>query len=367
MKYLSIILFSILLFLSACHSSPEPQEAAAEETRQAVLTATETLSSNERIKTGSLPTRKVEHRINCTGQLSIPPSDLIAIHSKTGGQVQNLRYLPGDYVQKGTRLLSIEHPQLVEKQRLLLETKAQLSYALKDYERKKLLRDGEATTEKAYDESLREKELLSATYSGLKEELQLLGVDVVALEKEQAYQARVHLYAPQSGFIHQVLTNQGQMVSPEDVLLRMANNNHIHVELQVLSQDIGYVQKGQKLDFNVPGQNDTYSAELVKINPMLEAGQATLQVHAHITGEVPKKLIPGLFVNATILAGQQSLTGLPESGVVKEGETYYAYLMKGEQLEKVALPNAKVMDGFVAFVPPVDGKTWVIEGAYYVE
>ena len=367
MKYSFIILLLSSLFINACNNVIDTEKATSSSDEQLSLDTEDVETGNSLIKTGPIVSQSVDHIIPCTGQLAIPPTDIIAIHSKIGGQVKSIQYLPGDYVNKGAFLMSIENPLLVEKQRLLLETKAQLNYALKEYERKKTLKDGQATTEKAYDESLQQKELLTATYNGLRVELQLLGINVEALEKQQNFQSNINIYAAESGYIHEVFTNQGQMVTPDNVLMMMANKQHLHLELQVLSQDIPYIQNDQKVQFRVPGHEATYSAKIVKINPMLEDGKSTLQVHCHIDGKMPQQLLPGLFVNAHILAGQQSLTGLPENGVVKEGENYYAYQVKGKEFEKVLLQDAKVKAGFVTFTPPTGVDTWVVEGAYYVE
>ncbi|NJC28029.1 efflux RND transporter periplasmic adaptor subunit [Neolewinella antarctica] len=318
------------------------------------------------VKIGPLQTRTTGHEIICTGTIEVPPTDLISVHSRTSGQVSGLKYLPGDYVKKGAQLLRISTPELIQNQRIFLETKVQLATAKRALERQDILNAGDATTASTVDAARSQVDLLNATYAGLKQELQQYGIDVDRLESDGAFQSSVGVYAAGGGYVHSVTTNQGQMVSPTNELMQIAGTSHLHLELSVPSREAAAVRKGQRVRFALPFNDTRGVATVEKINPMVDAETATLNVHCHFGGELPEGLVPGLFINATILAGERTLTGLPLSGVVKEGERYFGYREVDGDMIKTLLPEARLVGDFVAFRPAGADGNWVTEGAYYL-
>ena len=353
--YLSILACLLL----ACNQADAPETEIAENEEPA-LVSLDLLSKNERIKTGVIQKRNIARTIQCTGQIDIPPTAVSSVHSKTNGQLIFLKYLPGDYIAKGALVAKVENPMLIEKQRLLLETKANLDLARKDYERKKILKAGQATPEKIFDESQNKFELLTATYQGLKKELELFGININDLENNTAYQSSVNVYANQSGYIHEVLVNKGQMITPETRLMNITDINHLHLELQILSKDIGSIHKGQEVLFTIPNRTETFRAKIIKINPVINNEQATLQVHCSIEHPDKKIFVAGLFANATIDMEAQEMEGLPLSGVIKEGEDYFGYKIQNKEVIKTPLSNVAIFNNFVVFDGEKDGQ-WVVE------
>jgi len=354
----NLLLLSTLLLLVACETGTpaEPTQMTEAATPRLDL-----------VKTGPLQERRINHKITCTGTVEVPPTDLISVHARTSGQVTQLKYLPGDYVRKGAQLLRISSPELIQSQRTLLETKAKLKTAERTLERQNILDAGEATTAEVLDAARSQVELLTATYNGLQQTLRQYGINVDQLETEGTFQTSVGVYAAGSGYVHAVTTNQGQMITPADELLQIAGTKHLHLELNVPSSEVAAVRKGQRVDFLLPFNDARGVATIEKINPMVDAETATLNVHCHFEDELPEGLIPGLFLNATILTGEQILTGLPLSGVIKEGDTFYGYRAVDGEMEKKLLRAARSLGDFVAFQPEIATGDWVTEGAYYLE
>ncbi|MEZ4885865.1 MAG: efflux RND transporter periplasmic adaptor subunit [Chitinophagales bacterium] len=363
----------ITLFFQACQHSDEPQETTAiaentaeSEEENAPLLVKDVLAANSSVKIGGLQIKVIQQDVSCTGRIEVPPTELMSVHSKSEGFIEHLQYLPGDYVKKGALLFTIVNPNLIEKQRILLETKAELILAQKDFERKRLLQSENATPQKTFDETLSRKDFLTAKYKGLRSELELLGIGVDALEQNQAFQSKISIYANQSGYVHEVFVNKGQMIQPQDRLMEISNNDHIHLELQVLSKDVPLLKKGQKVLFSLPDSPKQFEAEIVKLNPMIDEETGTLKVHCHIEkgqGEIAKA---GMFVNAEIEVAPHEVVGLPLEAVVKEGNDYYAYLIEGDLFKKRLLEEVQVNSDFVTF-KELNSQEMVVAGAYYLE
>ena len=261
--------------------------------------------------------------------------------------------------------MRVTNPSLIEKQRKLLETRASLELAEKEFIRQQTLAAGDATTAERLDATRGRVELLRATYSGISFELKQYGVDLEALESEGKFQSSFGVYAPASAYVHEVSVNQGKMIVPTDELMELAGTDHKHLELQVPAQRIARLREGQEVRFILPYNGATGSARIKKINPMVNERTSTLQVHCELTGEHAEQLLPGLFLNATIVTGAAEVYGLPRDAVVKEGAQYYAYRVVAEKREKTLLRDVAAEEDFVSFSNNPDGM-WVTGGTYYL-
>jgi cobalt-zinc-cadmium efflux system membrane fusion protein len=372
MRIFNLSILLVFLFLSCGQRSDENDAKHGDHSlgytsnvEEQKLNVKDVLDSNPSVQVGMIQSKTVSKKVTCTGRIDVPPTELISVHSITSGFVDLIRFIPGDYVKKGTLLFTILNPDLVVKQRILLETKAELSLAEKDYARKQSLQAESAVTQKVFDEAFGRKEILSAKYSGLKSELKLLGINIEALETEKKFQTKHYIYASESGHVHKVLTNKGQMIHPDDKLMDIANNDHIHLELQILSKDVPFIKIGQKVQFTLPNNQYTYMADVIKLNPRMDEETGTLNVHCHIEKEHEPEMTPGLFVNAQIEVESIDLQGLPLEATIKTGEQYFGFFVEEGLLVKHQLENVQVRDGFVTFDNVPEGEI-VIKGAYYL-
>lgn len=361
-----IHLLIAILLITACQNTEEGSTTEAESEMVSSLNVQDLLASNSKVNIGPLEKRTIQSPVNCSGRIEIPPNEFISVHAKTDGFIEAIDYLPGDFVKKGSRLFSVSNPELIEKQRLFSETKAELDQVDREYERQRTLNEAQASSLKQFEEVGSRRQLLHARYEGLKSELQLIGVNVNSLIDSQNYQSRIGIYARESGYVHEVMVNKGQMVHPEDVLMEMADDDHIHLELQVLSKDASMIAIDQKVNFRIPQDPMVYHAKVVKVNHMLDARTGSLKVHCHISEEHSTHIKVGMNVQAQIETAPTELVGLPLYAVVKEGENYYGYVVQNGMLEKRALENVRVQGDFISFDTDPNAE-WVIKGAYYIK
>lgn len=360
----SISILIILVVLISCQTKSEDNTQALQQ--EIKPSASIINRGEEKVKFGPIQSRSYQQKVQCTGKVEIPPTDKIAIHSKIEGSIEFMKYLPGDYIQKGSLLFKIANPEILIQQRELLETAEKLSFANKEYERKAELFNAGAINEKEFLAVESNKKLLTASYTGLKKELYILGVNTETLLEKMEFQASIPIYARNSGYVQEVNIVKGQYISTQEPLMIMANNDHIHLELQVLSKDVPLISKGQMVEFTLPKNEKTLNAEIVKVNPIINADNGTLQVYCHINNEDCNFTIPGMFVNATINVSDLEVQGLPLNALIKESQEYFAYKKNAEGLEKILIKNAEIKDDFVVFKAS-DQDTFVIAGAYYVE
>ena len=124
MKYTSYLIL-LFFFLYSCSANNEAGSETEESAEETLITDIETLlNDNPNIKIGKAEFRNVKHDIACTGRIELPPDEMISVHSKSNGYIENIPHIAGDYVRKGEKLLDYTNIELIEKQRILLESKA---------------------------------------------------------------------------------------------------------------------------------------------------------------------------------------------------------------------------------------------------
>lgn len=358
--YISLI---VLISITACTNNKENNQGTSTEIRQQSI---DELLSNPKITLGNPVSKKYREKVHCTGTVGIPPTDLLAVHSQVAGSIAYMKYLPGDYVKKGALLFRISNPKLIEWQRNFLETMEKQKLSEKEFERKNGLYQSGAINDKEFQIAESEKNLLTLSLKGLKTELENMGINTEKLENEQEFQNSVPVYSQISGYIQEVFINKGEWVQADTRLMSVANDQHIHLELNVLSKDVPYVKKGQRVSFFLPNHSQELEAEVVKLNPLLNEKTGTRSIHCHLEENDCESILPGMFVNADIDVDEQELIGLPLDAVIKEGQDYFAFRKNGDNLIKTELERVRLAEDFVICDLAVQD-TFVLSGAYYLE
>lgn len=322
------------------------------------------LEGNTNIKLGNLEEVTLFKDILCNGRIDIPPADLISIHSKTEGYIRSIYFLPGQFVNQGTTIATVEVPQLLEKQRLMLEMKADYLLAEKEYERKLALVTKEATSTKLFDEASARRDRLQASYLGLKNELSVLGIDTKKLEEANTFQSTILVTAPASGNISSIDVNKGQYISAQNRIAQLTSDHHLHLELNVYEKDAHLLKVGQKVSFSSNNSSSLYAAEIVHINPVVNATSGTIGVHCHF--EMQPELRAGMYVNAHIKTGEAKEIALPIDATTLDGNKYFGYKQVNNQLIEVELKDAVKNGDWITSPSLTPMDTWLLKGAYYL-
>ncbi|HLW49848.1 MAG TPA: efflux RND transporter periplasmic adaptor subunit [Sphingobacteriaceae bacterium] len=359
----AIFYLVVAVFLAACGSQPEP---TIEENTEENPRLRSEIEANEAIEIGPLITRSVVNTVESSGRVTLPPNGIHTVHSSTEGYVSDFKFQPGDKVSKGTELVTITFPGLIDNQRLFLETEVELERAQKDLNRKDELRKSNATSVVAFEEAESRVRLLEARSKGLRKQLELWGINIDRLLLDHDYQNAVRIVAPIGGVIDEIFVHPGQMITPEDPIMNIATLKNLHLDLQVLARHASAIRLGQKVEFTLPGETQTRSAVISKINPQMNPGNETLNFHAHPDQGSGDKLIPGMFVKAQIKLDSIRVSGLPVDAVIRQEGLHYAYGLDNDQVVKQVLQSVERLGDLVVF-DSLPYREYVIKGAYYME
>jgi len=279
------------------------------------------------IETGTITEKSLSGTITVNGLLDLPPQSKVSISTPFAGILKNTQMLQGRKVRKGEVVAVLEHPDYLEIQQNYLEVKSQLGYQKEEYERQQALAKEEVNAKKSLQKAASEYQILKAKLSALKSRLDLMRINISNLEAGNLV-STIKLYSPISGYVTEVHTNIGAMVSPSDVLFEIADTEHLHAELTVYEKDIQKLKIGQKVRFTLANETKERMATVYLIGREISADR-TVNIHCHLDQE-DAQLIPGMYLTALVESGAAKVPSLPDNAIVDFDGDKYVFFMENE-------------------------------------
>lgn len=319
LKHISSIV--VLLMFLACGSEQEQhtnEDVSHEATDEVTLTREQLNTAG--IQTGKVITRVMGNVITANGKLDVPPQQMVSVSVPIAGFVKKTSLLEGVYVRSGQSIAVLENLDYIQIQQDYLDIKSKYEYATKEYERQQQLADEKVNAEKTLQDAKAKFQSLQAQYKGLESKLRLININPSAIV-EGNISSTINVYASINGYISDVNINVGQYVSPNDVLFRIVNTEHLHVELTVFEKDVSRIKEGQQVRFTLANETKERYATVHLIGKKI-SNDRTILVHCHLATE-DTRLLPGMFLKAYIETDKTEVYALPESAIIRfEGNDY---------------------------------------------
>lgn len=315
------ILTSITLFISSCGSG-EATKPTVEEHHEAenMIELTSEQFKTVDVQFGEIEMKSLSGTIKVNGMLDVPPQNLVSISSSFGGTVKSTDLLQGMKVHKGQVVAIIQNSEFITYQQDYLDFKSQLEFLKLENDRQQELSKENINSKKTAQRAKSEYESMSARVNGLRAKLQLMNISISNLENGNI-QSTIQLHSPISGYVTEVNTNIGAVVSPTDILFKIADTEHLHAELTVFEKDIPKLKVGQKVRFTLVNEDKERTATIYLIGREI-SNERTINIHCHLDKE-DVELIPGMYLKALVESGNNKVTALPLKAIIDfEGEKY---------------------------------------------
>ncbi|MBW8360896.1 MAG: efflux RND transporter periplasmic adaptor subunit [Kaistella sp.] len=366
MKALTVLLAGIMLFSCSEKENPTAEENPVISGNQIVLTALQIKTAG--IETGKLNNQSIANRIMLTGTIEVPPTGRAGVSSSVGGIVKTARFMPGNYVSRGQTLAVIENPDLAQLQLEYLQTRAQLEYAQKDYDRQTYLNRYQASSDKVVQRAAAEVKNQRAAAGGLSSRLLSYGIRAENISPGKILKS-ASVVAPISGYVSTVNITQGQYVSPAEILYEIVNSSSTHLALKVFEKDLNRISVGQRV-FGFTNQNPAkkHQARVALIGKDFSPDRSVL-VHCELADQ-DSGLIPGTFMNAEIEVNEEEGFVIQEDAVVTwEGRQYIFEEIKLGTFKMFPVNIGNTENGFVELNnldSALLNKKFVLKGAYQI-
>ncbi len=369
-KALILILTASVLFTACSEKEPEMKNDNVGDKDDIIVTAKQFEVAG--MKLGKITQQNFSERVRVTGRIDVPPEYKADVSVYYGGSVKKIHLLPGQKVEKGETLFTLENPDYVEMQQNYLIAKSKLGYLKSEYERQKELLSENVSSQKKFAKAEADYFSVLADFNALDKKLRLLNINPENLNVN-AIRTYSAIKAPISGYVTAVNITRGEYISPNEVAVSIISTKHLHLELNVFEKDILKIKKGQKIRFTFPDNNSSYyEAEVFLVGKSVDESDKTINVHGHLVNDKDAvNFVPGMYVEAEILVDEILKPALPSDAVVNVDDVNYVLVKKsydnGEYIfrkEKVKIGLSN--DGYTEILNADDfgTKEIVVKGAF---
>ena len=169
------------------------------------------------------------------------------------------------------------------------------------------------------------------------------------------------LLSPGEGVIQEKRVTSGQFVSAGDEVFTMVRIHPLRLKLAVPERNASDVRPGQKVDVRVEGDSRTYTGRIARVSPAITTDNRTLMVEAEI-GNEHGLLRPGSFARAEIITeSNDPVVLIPDTSVVTfAGLTKVMSVQNNETVEKTVKVGRKSKGAIEVVQGIEDGETIVI-------
>lgn len=303
----------------------------------------------------------VTHFTEQTGIIKAQVGAIVKVGTRATGVLTRLKYQVGDFVKKGELIATIDDRELlankrnleaqIEEQKRDLEAKeAQYLYSKTNYEREERLLEKEFTTKDTVDKAKRELDVAVAQVALGKAKVKEAVEKLKALEVSLSY---TKIYAPISGYVSQVTTQEGETVVAGLAavnLITVIDATKLEMWIYVDETDIGRVKPGMKVEYRVDAYRDKrFSGTISLIYPQPEIKENIVYYLAILKID-PKDttfLKPEMTTHVKIIIDEKSDVLIVPNGAVRfeEGENV-VYVKLKDKVERKAVTTGIRDDKF---------------------
>lgn len=362
-----ILFYSILVVSTACGT----KDAAKEEAKAPAAVSTTLQLTDAQIKNGGIEivdvvSAHINQTVQLNGTIDVPPQNMVSITCPMGGYIKSIDLLPGQEINKGAMLITMEDPAYIQLQQDYLVGKSKMYFLEKELERQQQLAATEASSQKVYQQTKADFDAQKAMQEALKQKLALIGIDAAQLTTENMSRT-IAVRSPIHGFISKVPVNKGRYVAPTEVLAELVDPGDIHASLTVFEKDLPLIQKDQEVAVRLVAHPEkAYPADVLLVSRTIDDTRSGM-VHCHFH-QYSRELVPGMAVTATIELGKQMQPAVPEAAILLSKGKHFVFVQTAsKQFQLVEITPGDKENGLVGISSSNfdwAGKKVVAKGAF---
>ena len=318
------------------------------------------------MKVGDPESRVFGIEVNANGYVVSTISGSAKVSSLVPGRVMKINHNPGEQVDKGEVLVSLEGDEIILMQQAYAEAFHQLNLLAADYDRLKALSREAIVARKDFLKAESDYRSMQARVEGLKARLQMLQIDPTMIE-QGSITPYISVRAPIRGVITRQELVMGQAVESRETLVELVDTKKLQLKLQVFEHDLADIMVGQPVRFHVPDHPEReYEASISHLGGSIDPDTRTIACLAKIgTGE---GLVNNLYVEARIITRRHEALAIPEQALIRQRQQDFVMILTEETADQVIFRKVQVhtgitQDGYVEIMDQ-DLTGILMEGVY---
>lgn len=322
----SILLFFPAFLFISCSQQRESSEQVNNTSSGLHLNPAQEQSLG--ITTTEVQIRLTPMKLKVSGFIDVPPQNLISISLPMGGFLKHTELLSGMEISKGQIIAVLEDASYLQLQQDYLETSLRYEQLKTEAFRLRDLEKNKAASTREYLKAKTDADAAEIQHRALEEKLKMLGIQPSGLTAKNM-SPEIRLVSPVHGFVSEVKVNKGKYIQAGESLFELVDPEDIHLNLKVLEGDLPFVSEGQNVEaWTNHDPKVKHKASVILVSRTLGADKSS-EVHCHF--DSPQKgLVPGMFMNAELYAGSDSMPVIPAASVIRDGSHHFVIASAGK-------------------------------------
>ena len=320
------------------------------------------------LQVGEIPSCVFSGYVTANGKIVAEPQSEASLTSYMGANIRQIVVREGQTVQRGQVVAYLAHPDILSLQARYLAAYSQSDYVAKEYQRQQTLLANNVGAGRDFQKVEAEYRSLNSELRTTAAQLKLLNIDIHELQNGRTVD-RVPLVSPIAGTVERIFMETGQYADPSQPMMKIANNDHLYVDLLVFEKDISLLSTGQNVRVeptSLPGKE--FRGTVFSIGKALDAEARAVHVRANLTGD-QSGLIAGMYVRARLATGARQVSAIAQEGVVGDHDKWYVFEATkqpdGWLFHPIEIRKGAEEEGMVELLGSV-GPRVALNGAYYL-
>jgi cobalt-zinc-cadmium efflux system membrane fusion protein len=281
----------------------------------------------------SVEKSKLPRRLRLTGNVAYNAFKTTPVFSPIGGPVHEILAAPGQTVNAGQPLLTVNSPDYSAARSAYLKARDAFFLADKIYTRSQDLYAHGALAEADLQQAETGRSQAQADLQSSEDMLRAIGIkDPEAMIKNPPKTTlQVPVPAPVAGEVVERLVGPGQLLQAGATqVFTISDMSTVWVLVNVYQSDVAYVHAGDSVDITTDAYPEIFHGKISYLAPALDPNTRTLQARI-VTANPGKRLKKDMYVTAVLQSGaiQNALT-VPDAAVLRDTENMpFVYVQSG--------------------------------------
>lgn len=270
----------------------------------------------------------IESNVYLAGKVVAAPNNRASVSSDIEGKVEKIFVNEGNFVKKGTPLMTLRSMAVIELQNQYFEAKSQLDFLTLEYKRQEELIKNRIGALVEFQNTDAKYKAAIAKVNALRAKLQSLGFTKDFFSNPEVA-TNITIYSPIDGYVFQLPVQLGVLATTDMTLAEIVNNDELMADVFVYDKDLDDIVEGQKMviDFithSYPSVEGTVAHISRAIDPQTKA----VTVHVKFQAPTGKMVLPEMSVRCVAIK-KESLTpklAVPRSAVLDEEDHSFVYV-----------------------------------------
>ena len=358
----SVIILCIIS-LTACHDQPTENNAVP--TLENFIHLTHDQKNNLGIGTSLIQLDTIYGEIKIQGMVMVQNQQMQFVSFPVSAKIESLMIEPGQEVSKNQTMAILTDLSFIQWQEDFLSTQLEAEQAEREFNRQQELWSKNATSDKAYQDSKSQWNLLQTKKEGLTQRLQLIGIPIPSSPASIVKQ--IPLKAEQAGKISACLVQPGQFITAGQQIARITDTQKLWVDASLYQlSDLSKISNNRVV--LTDNKNKTATGHIEHHSNEISANDQAAHVWISID-QNNNGWIPGMPISCQLQMQDMPAIVIPKNALVNFENHPFVFVTQNEddfEMISVQVIQESETQIFLSPIAELTNKKIVTEGAYYL-